>query len=516
MKLTKVLFAATLLVSAFLVGCADEKEEYFDKFEGMSLRAWMTQHHPELLENYHVDGDYGFYFDILNLGETSTSSPIANEDMWVRFDLSARDLNGNIVLTRDAHEAKLLNTFTKNTRYIPYYRFCGKGNSEFLEGAYLAMRSKLHMGDQYYDRYKALRGFTSQDVNLREGSKVVLYLPSVMIGADGIEGSGGYEGQANLTANRPVRLEMTICDTVKNPLEEEGTIIDAFCMKNGGLEIYNKEKNPIPKDSLSEKHPLNPASARWVSASDTIAHVYVNHRFDPKTDLMNFPNRYNVGFAPYNDLDLDKKISEALVNRFHKDKPYVGVNQLAADSVTMDGNSKIWYIGRFTDGFIFDTNIDEVKELIYDKGYAEGAALDYMPSSGSLIKAFYYSVPNLRYGQWASFITISTQAYGAAGKQGSTTTSTSGGSSNYDYFNYLNYVNNYYNGYYGGYYDNYYGGMGGYYGGYYDNYYGGMGGYGGMMGNQTPTVTTTTVTTEIPSFEPLIFEIYIEPKASQN
>ena len=33
--------------------------------------------------------------------------------------------------------------------------------------------------------------------------------------------------------------------------------------------------------------------------------------------------------------------------------------------MTLEGTAKIWYIGRFLDGFIFDTNIDEVKKIIY-------------------------------------------------------------------------------------------------------------------------------------------------------
>ena len=61
-----------------------------------------------------------------------------------------------------------------------------------------------------------------------------------------------------------------------------------------------------------------------------------------------------------------------------------------------------------------------------------------------------------------------------------------------------------------------YGGYGGYYGGYYDPYYSGYydsyaNGYYGSGGNQG--VTTTRTNTEIPSFTPLIFEFYIEPKA---
>ena len=129
-----------------------------------------------------------------------------------------------------------------------------------------------------------------------------------------------------------------------------------------------------------------------------------------------------------------------------------------------------------------------------------------------LITAFYYIVPHLKYGQWATLVTTSTNAYGTTGKSGGSSTSTSSNgytSSYYDYLNYLNYSQMYYgnNGYYGGYYNDYYGygGLGNY--GYYGGYYGG---YGGNY-DSGETTTTTKVYTDIPSFSPLIFQIYIEP-----
>ena len=154
------------------------------------------------------------------------------------------------------------------------------------------------------------------------------------------------------------------------------------------------------------------------------------------------------------------QIAEALKKRFHGEgddyQKYEGVKALEADSVTLDGTAKIWYIGRFLDGFIFDTNIDEVKKIIYGEVAQKGTALDYTPSSGGMIQAFYYTIPNLKFGQWAELITTSTNAYGSSGKSGSSSSSTSGSSgysSSYlDYLNYLNYANSYYGsgGYYGG------------------------------------------------------------------
>jgi len=528
MKLTGLLSRAALVGSLALLSCAEDVEEQHDLYESQSLEAWMTQHRPDAVRNFQPAGDSGYYVEVLDEGDPD-AEPIGGGDMWVRFDFSARDLTGNIVLTRSASEAKLLNTFTKYTRYVPYYRYCGSANSGMLEGAWLAMRNPLKIVDETGQ---------AREVRLREGSKVRLYLPSLLIGGAGVEGTGGYEGQNALSANRPMIASLEIRDTVDNPLRIEGNDVDVFCKGgqyeawdpatgsmtrvsfegNGGLRLYERGEGAtesiLPDDpDRDADHPYNIAE-RWVSAHDTIPQLYVNYRFDPTAtgsgDRFAYENPYSKrwSYAPYGTSDVDARIAAALKERFHADAEYGGVEKLRAaktDSVGREGTAKIWYIGRFLDGFIFDTNIDEVKEIVYGSGYSSGSALSYTPSEGGLIDAFYHVVPRLMYGQWASLVTVSTHAYGSSGKSGSSSTTTTGGTSSnyYDYLNYLNYVNSYYNSYYGGYYGSYYNN---YYGGYYGGY------YGDYTGSTSTTTSTTTVTTEIPSFEPLIFEFYIEPK----
>lgn len=515
-----------------LASCAKEQTESYDKFEDQALEAYMTQKHPELLENLQTDG--GYYVDILEPGKAD-AKPVNDTICWVKFDFSGRDLSGNIALTRRANEAYQLGTFTKYTHYVPYYRYCGEANAGLIEGTYLAMRNTLYLGEEYIKFKKDTEGFDlDPEFLLREGAKVRLYMPSRVVGSGGISGDGGYEGQYSLSAKRPLIMEMEVVGIDKNPLEAEGSLVDAFAKENGGMVMFTKDgedgSEKRPTDPEDGKHPYNRAE-RWVSACDTVAQLYVNVKYDPvktgKGDKFSFDfsdaeskvsnKPYNVGFEPYNGSDLEKEISEALKKRFHGEgddyKAYEGVDKLESDSVGLDGTAKIWYIGRFLDGFIFDTNIDEVKKIIYGEVTSEGSAYSYTPESGGLITAFYYTVPNLRYGQWAAFVTTSTNAYGTSGKSGSSTSSPSGNgySSNYlDYLNYLNYSQMYYgnSGLYGGYYGDYYGygGLGGY--GYGYGYYGN---YGYDYGSTDNTSTTTTVTTEIPSFAPLIFQFYIEP-----
>lgn len=513
--------AGWLLLAAFVLGaCAEDRSDSYDGYETLSLAAWMAQHRPDLVENYQEDEEsgFGYYVEVLDPGIES-AGPVNDTVCWVSFDFTGRDLAGNVVLTRDASVARQEGTYTRYTRYVPFYRHCGLSNSSMIEGTYLAMRNKLLLGERY-----AAEHDLDREILLREGSRVRLYMPSLLVGGNGLEGDGGYEGHVSLSSQRPLIVTLEIRDTVKNPLAREGSLVDGFCgsAANGGLKIYTNEKDvaassltraadPLPADPEDKNHPYNVAE-RWTSICDTIPQLYVNLRYDPAQDELAFPEPYDVGLEPYNDFaGMEKRIREALVERFHPDEeePYKGVKALT-DSVKLDGTAKIWYVGRFLDGFVFDTNIDEVKQIVYGEVKSAGSALSYVPEDGGMIQAFYYVVPQLRFGQWATIVTTSTYGYGASGKSGSTTTSSSGGNSSsyYDYLNYLNYANSYYGSGYGGYYGGYYGN---YYGGYYNPYYGY--GYGSNYTYEDSESTTTvkSVSTEIPPFAPLIFQIYVEP-----
>ena len=452
MKLLSRFLYFSAVGAVLFASCAKEESESFDKFEDMALEAWMTQNHPDLVKNLQDNG--GYYVDVLEAsGASDDVKPISDTACWVTFDFTGRDLSGNIIVTRNAARAHQVGTFTKYTHYVPYFRYCNALTAGVSDGTTLAMLNTLKLDEEY----AAGKGI-STEYQLREGDKVRLYLPSRVAGSLSV-GSGGYEGQFSLDDNHPYIMEITILDTIKNPLEREGRDVDDYCAANGGLKKYAKEEEtkdaesiPLPTDPDDPDHPYNVAE-QWVSANDTIPQVYVNYRFnpaDPQTTLK-FPNPYAVGFEPYvNESSmavLETKINEALVKRFHpdEDNPYPGIKELKADSVQLDGTANIWYIGRFLDGFIFDTNIDEVKELIYGEVASEGEAFSYKPEEHSMITAWYYGVPKLQYGQWAALVTTSTNAYGSVGQTGSSTTSSSGYSSNYlDYLNMMYYYNSLY------------------------------------------------------------------------
>lgn len=492
--------ASLCALLAVMVGCADPQDRSYEGLENLSLEAWMEKYHPDLVGNKQANGAY--YVDIIEEGDLE--KPVNDTVYWVRLEFTGRDLTGNVCLTRDELTARQIGTFTRHTHYVPLYRFCGIETSNLLDGMHLALRNTLTLDPDYAEE----RGLPTE-INLSLGSEVVLYMPSTIVG--GLSGSGGYEGQEfgdesySLSSSYPMIARMKVLELVKNPLEAEGKQVDAFAEENGTLKPIEKTEEgeeATPTVRGAEEPQYNDGYA-WRTATDSLPQLYINHTYRPTTQrekLLKYGTPYRSSVAPYNDLPaLDLKINEALLERF-------GEGTLEGDSVTMKGAAKIWYIGRFLDGFIFDTNIDEVKQLIYGEVTSEGEAITITPEEDKdkYVDSWYYAISQLRYGQWAAIVGTSTYNYGATGQDGETTTSTSStnDTSYYDMLNYYNYMNSYYgNNYYGGYYGNYYDYYNyGYYGNYYyDNNY-----------SQQETVTTITISTEVQSYTPLLFQIYIE------
>lgn len=500
------IFCVSLGATALLTACVKEGESSTIERERLALQEWMEIYHPDLVENLQSEG--GYYVDVEKLGDTE-SRPINDSACWVRFTFTGRNLAGDIVLTRSETDARQVGSYSKFTHYVPYYKYYSGevANSQLMEGTYLAMRNPLTLGEAY----AAERGYP-REVLMRYGTKVTLYMPSTVTGGE-VSGSGGYEGQEGyeLQSGKPFIVTMEITDTVHNPIQREGSEVDDFAETNGGLKpVENTDNKAIAlrRAAGASRSGSYDDGYRWRNAVDSIPQVYVDLTYKP-TDRYVYPSVYPSIYAPYNNFDqLEQDIADTLVRRFGT---YEGVETLQSDSVTYDGTAKIWYIGRFLDGFIFDTNIPGVRRLIYGETNPKGEALSVSPSSEtwSYIDAWRYAIPVLRYGQWASIVTTSTSAYGSNGKAGSTTTTSSGSSSSlndyYNWLSYYNYMNSYYGG--GGYYD-------GYYNSYYNSYLYGMyyNNYNTNTSNSNSTTTTTTVETEIPPFTPLLFQVYVEPQ----
>ncbi len=521
MKRTIIGIAATLLTTALLaVSCIKEPTVSFNDIEQRSLKAWIEKYKPELIDNYQEDG--GYYVEVLDAG-IADSAAITGKDVWLWYDLTGRSLSGNICETRDWRLAKQLNTYNERTHYVPIFRFSGAESTTMMEGTYLATFNKLKIGDE--------------ELEVRYGTKLRLYMPSSIVASEGAD--GGYEGQYGLDENKPMVVDLTIYGHVANPVAYEGNHVEAFAKANGGLcsdhattidrdddattsarrrSIISRSEDGTEEDV--DTRPLEFFDGRWHQPVDTMAHLLVNYAYSPARTSFNYDavgedtlmyklngateNRYTAGDIYAVGLsEIDRRINEALVERFGQGITYDQV--LEADSINTTATAKVWYIGRFIDGFVFDTNIDEVKEIVFGKVGSEGTALTFDtkdPLENDYILAWNYAIPTLRLGQWATILTVSTYGYGLNGQVGShTSTTTNSNDAYYDYLNYYNYMN-YMNSYYGYGYGNMY--NSGYYG--YNPYY-----YGYNYAPSTgESVTVTTTSTEIQPFTPLIFQLFVE------
>lgn len=491
----------TILISAAavlaLASCTKEPDaEPSSVHQSRSLDAWIKLHKPELVGNRQPEG---YYVEILDEGASlgEDVKPLGEaESSWIGFDMTVRTLTGRVCVTRDAALAKQEASFTKYTHYVPMFRYCGETNYTMLEGTYYALRNELTTGEETY--------------RARIGSKLRLYLPaSIAYSSSGASDTGGYGGQYSLDGGKPAMIDIFVRDTVANPLQREGVDVDYFAEHNGALRPLpetDDDKTDAQADGDGEEDEDEDDSMyAWRNAVDTIPQLYINRRYVPTADRPSFDYRTGhitpySGYEPYDNLaELDKKINAALIERFGDPAELTQGEEKIGTETTV----RIWYICRFLDGFVIDTNIDEVKRLVYDEVASSGSSISYSADTdrSNYIAAWYYAIPQLRKGQWAGILTTSTNAYGATGQAGGSTSSSSGSSSYYDYLNYYNYMN-YYNNYYGGYY-------GGYYGNYYNSYYGGY--YGNYLYDTSDSTTTkTTYSTEILPYTPLLFQIFIE------
>ena len=505
-----------IVAATLVVACVKEPQPTFNEVEQRSLKAWIEQYHPELLDNYQEKG--GYYVEVLHPGHPD-SLPIAGKDTWVWYDFTGRDLEGNVCESRQWEIARQQGTYTAYTHYAPMFRFSGVEHHSLLEGTYLALYNTLTIdGEPFEARY---------------GTQLRLYLPSSVVEAnEGYAGDGGYEGQYKLDGNKPMIVDVTLYGHIANPVAYEGNHIDSFANLNGGLCSEHKRVTESEEKALRRRYitraeddeqpldtrPLEFFDGRWHQPQDSIAHLYVNYAYSPARqnfdfnvigqDTLMYPDQteYKSGYVygAQSLTALDQRINNVLVERFGEGIGYDEV--LTTDSAVSKSSVNVWYIARMLDGYIIDSNIDEVREIVYGKNDVENTALEFNTSDieeNKVIAAWKYSIPTLRLGQWASIICVSNFAYGISGKVGSHDVQTSTDTSAYDlmaYYNYMNYMNNYYGYGYNGMYNN------GYYG--YNPYYYGY--YNPPVDSETTTTTTTTTLTEIPSYTPLLFQIYIE------
>ena len=523
MKNMKIIIA--LLLSLFaLSSCVKEPSYDSKELEARSLKAWIKKNRPDLVGNYQQEG--GYYVDVLKWGEEGTpingndlgSEAIMEQDTcWVFYNFTGYDLDGNVFSTRDEMIARMQATYTDRTHYVGYGNYCGKEEYyAIVEGSYLASRNKITLSQEYIARADKQSICKGTELILRKGSKVRLYMPSsIGYSTTGSSAEGGYEGQYSLDENAPMILDMEIMRVVKNPSDNELELVDALvkqCNDQNEQTVWHQIEEKSEDDTDDDGDTADDSSDTEDTEGEDAEKKYLDgiyyctdftptnaltHLGYGRTDQAGLNNPYKDSGRYADMAAFDKKLWEILDAKFADQIKETDADQ--AEEVGEENDALIWYVGRFLDGFIFDTNIDEVRELAFtdDESSTVGESISYSVSSSKdeYISAWAHCIPKMRYGRWGALITTSGYAYGSAGVSASTSTSTSSAQAYNALANLYNYYSMMGSSYYNSYsYYNYYN----YYGGY-TNYYD----YGD---------TTTTIETEIAPYAPLVFYVFVEPK----
>ena len=118
-NIAKILLAVALTATA-LTSCIKEESISNEEREKISLDAWIRINRPDLIDNYQEEG--GYYVEILdgdkneNLpvskdGNDFGSEPLMEQDTcWVFTNMTGRDINGTICMTRSGALADMCGT----------------------------------------------------------------------------------------------------------------------------------------------------------------------------------------------------------------------------------------------------------------------------------------------------------------------------------------------------------------------------------------------------------------------
>ena len=507
--------AVAAFAALAFASCVKEESVKGEEMENHSLNAWIKKNRPDLLDNKQANGAY--YVDVLAWGdETDTGDdndfgdkPIMEQDsVWLFYNLTGRDLDGNVCLNRDEQLARMQGTFSLQTHYVPYMNYAGKVNAyALLEATYLATRNEITLGAQYVaDHADICKGTT---LKLHRGTKVRIYAPStIAYGSSGTSTSGGYEGQYTLDGNVPMILDIDIVRAIKNPSDLEigmlKDLVGAPDEKSDGANGWTLAVRDKSDDDSTDE-----GTDDDTKDDGKLKGLYYNLLYEPNVNNVGLrhmqSSQKDTGISnPYKDSDkyadmeaLDKKIDEILAEKF-KGKVLDKSKMTDDNLIKKEGSASVWYVARFLDGFVLDSNIPEIRELVFDSAGSSASATSYSADSdaSNQITAWEHCIPKMHYGQWAAILTSSGYAYGSTGVNGTTNTSSSGGG--YYYPSYYDYYNGYNSMYYGNAY------YGGYYGYGYPSY---------INTSASSSVDTSSIDTEILAYTPLLFYIFIEPKA---
>ncbi len=360
--------------------CTDKAQEEidntdYDLIERTVFDGWMEINYPNLVNNRQSEG---YYIEILE--EPSTQSDAAAPGCWIKYNVTTRDLQDNVYYTRNEFEACQQGVFNYYAHYAPATDYIPElSDDEYDEDIDDAIELALTASTLVIDGVKT-------DVSFMAGMKFRIYTPSEYsrIANGSVNGSGGYGGQYVLSGYRPVKIDIEITDVILDTESFEQEQIDMFISQNSN---YNWET--LFTDEMDE---------------DNAGYIVVSRDYVPsEVSTLNFVNPYQYerlihssqSDEPQSLDELQLAINTELIDRHG----YGLDNDDDWDVIGVDNSVYIWYIVRTLDGFILDTNIEEIQELIYKTTTTNIYSVGYEAESNETdyISSWYYVIQELCY-----------------------------------------------------------------------------------------------------------------------
>ena len=124
--------------------------------------------------------------------------------------------------------------------------------------------------------------------------------------------------------------------------------------------------------------------------------------------------------AQYASRNWGQTIADTLKTGLHRRSLRTGLDTA---TVKDDSIAYVYYVGRFMDGFVFDTNIADTarKYHIYDNSSSskyDSLVVSLKSEDTSVVRGFYEAIKGMRYGETAEALFTSTYGYGSTGQAG--------------------------------------------------------------------------------------------------
>lgn len=399
----------------------DAADDLLEEYEGYVQEAfdmWMEWNYgDQIAAGDIVKFDDGYYIEML---EPSTGKGMATRDKncYVRYNITSRSIDGSICNTRDQSIAYQEGTFTYRTYYIPQTTYIA--SEVFQEYLYEYDLDDDTTSDySWYEDDAFYLALASTNHNFYQGDKFRIYMPTYLVGT-ATDGSGGFAGQSTLAANSLMVSDIEITEVFEDQYSDvqEMALVEQFILNNTStgwteIETYDEDADNTGDDYFSTYY-------------DKRQLIYVDYDYTPNT-VYNYTNKYNYMYLPeVDDKAVDMEYLETLITQTLLEEFGEGDND-EGDLVDDDNYANVWYITRTLDGYIVDSNVLDIIEWVFDEDNRSneddyGTALSYHAtnSADSYISAWAYTIPEIRFGEWATILTISTDAYGKDGSSSDT------------------------------------------------------------------------------------------------